>query len=121
MASDLWYRALLSDAQDVARHIAAVGEQFAAAVEAAGWPDGACLFVTSRDVRPGRSHPDGNNENTDTPVDADALFFSPASVSAVPHLIAVCEATPSPPPGRAFATLLVGKQKDWDLLPHQIH
>jgi hypothetical protein len=39
----------------------------------------------------------------------------------VPHLIAVCGAQPSPPPDRAGATLLVGKQSDWDLLPHGLH
>lgn len=118
MTSGLWYRAALSDERIVAGFVTAIREQFAGALKAVGWPDGACLFVTSRDARTGKPHEDGND---DTSVDADALFFSPASVSVVPHLIAVCGARPSPPPERACATLLVGKQTDWDLLRRETH
>lgn len=107
MTSGVWYRVALRDDSIVGGHVAAIREQFADALEAAGWPDGACLFVTSRDARIGGPH--------------HALFFSPASVSEVPHLIAVCGAEPSAPPDRACATLLVGKQTDWDLLPRQTH
>jgi len=39
----------------------------------------------------------------------------------VPHLIAACGAEPGPPPDRACATLLVGNQSDWDLLPRPVH
>ena len=105
MTSGLWYRALLSDERNVAGHIAAIGEQFATALEAASWPDGACLFVTTLDAG----------------TEGAELFFSPASVSAVPHLIVLYKAEPSPPPERASATLIVGKQADWDLLPRQTH
>lgn len=118
MISGLLYRAALRDDWIVDGHVAAIREQFADALGAAGWPDGACLFVTGRDTRTGRRRQD---ENDDAPVDADAVFFSPASVSAVPHLIAACGAEPSPPPERACATLLVGKQTDWDLLPRLTH
>lgn len=109
MTSGLWYRAALGDDWIVEGRVSAIREQFADTVEAAGWPDGACLFVTSRDARPGGPRPQ------------DTLFFSPASVSVVPHLIAVCGATPGPPPERACATLLVGKPTDWDLLRRETH
>lgn len=115
MTSGLWYRAALSDERIVAGYVAAIREQFADALKAAGWPDGACIFVTSRDTRTRRAR---ENDNA---VEAEAVYFSPASISAVPHLIAVCGAEPSPPPDRACATLLVGKQTDWDLLPRRTH
>jgi hypothetical protein len=41
--------------------------------------------------------------------------------SRLPHLIAMCEAEPSPQPDRDCATLLVGTQSDWDLLPKGLH
>ena len=113
--SGLWYRAALSDERIATEYVAAIREQFADALKAAGWPDGACLFVTSRDTRAGRAHKD------EKAVKAAAVFFSPASISEVPHLIAVCGAEPSPPPDRACATLLVGTQTDWDLLPRRTH
>jgi hypothetical protein len=106
MTSGLWYRAALRDDRTVDEQVSMIREQFAAAVEAAGWPDGACLFLVSR-------------HTGDATV--RALFFSPAAISVVPHLIAVCGADPSPPPDRACATLLVGKPTDWDLLPRQTH
>lgn len=118
MTSGLWYRAVLSDGRIVAGHVPAIREQFADALEAAGWPDGACLFVTGRATRIRRLREDGDDG---TPLDADALFFSPASISAVPHLIALCGAQPGPPPERVCAALLVGKQTDWDLLPRPTH
>jgi hypothetical protein len=121
MASDLWYRAPLSDEGDVGTYIAAIGQQFAAAVGAVGWPDGACLFVTGRHARMESPRRDEADEKSVTPMDACELFFSPASVSAVPHLIVLCKATPSPPPERILATLIVGKETDWDLLPRPTH
>lgn len=92
-----------------------IREQFADALGAAGWPDGACLFLITRDARPGRMRKD------DPRGEAEAVFFSPAAISEVPHLIAVCGAEPSPPPERARATLLVGKLIDWELLPRPTH
>ena len=98
MTSRLWYRAGLCDAPIGACQVPMIRKHFADALGAAGWPDGACLFLS-----------------------AEALFFSPAAIRAVPHLIAVCRAEPSPPPDRASATLLVGEQSDWDLLPRRTH
>ena len=80
--------------------VTAIRDQFTEAIAEAGDPDGACLFTI-----------DGE----------EAVYFSPASVSAVPHLIAMLEARPSPAPERAGATLLAGMDKDWDLLPRTMH
>ena len=115
MTSGLWYRADLRDDPLVAGQVPTIREQFADALAAAGWPEGACLFAVSR------HGPDRTAREDDSAADADALFFSPAAVSAVPHLIAVCGAAPSPPPDRSRATLLVGKPSDWDLLPYSSH
>ena len=100
MASVVWYRAGLTAEQVSSGYVMAIRDQFAEAMTGAGDPDGACLFTTSEE---------------------DAVYFSPASVSAVPHLIALLDARPSPPPERAGASLLAGAQKDWDLLPRPIH
>ena len=89
-------------------------EHFADALEAAGWPDGACLFLSGR-------HTAGTRTDEDENAVPEAVFFSPVAIAAVPHLIAVCGAEPSPPPDRACATLLVGEESDWDLLPHGLH
>jgi hypothetical protein len=97
--SGVWYRAALTAEQLSSGYMMAVRDQFAEAVTAAGDPDGACLFTTGDDL----------------------VYFSPASVSAVPHLIAMLDAQPSPPPERAGASLLAGAQKNWDLLPRTIH
>ena len=113
MTSRLWYRAGLRDDLIAADHVSKIREQFAEALGAAGWPDGACLFLVSRHPRRGKVRVD--NE------EAEAVFFSPAAIAAVPHLIAACGAEPGPPPDRASATLLVGNESDWDLLPRQTH
>ncbi len=115
MTSGLWYRAALRDDLIAARQVSMIREQFADALGAAGWPDGACLFLITRHAPAGRVRDDHNAE------EADAVFFSPAAIAAVPHLIAICGAEPSPPPDRAYATLLVGTTNDWDLLPRQTH
>jgi hypothetical protein len=91
-----------------------IREHFADALGAAGWPDGACLFLSGR-------HAAGTRPGRDDGVVPEAVFFSPAAIVEVPHLIVVCGAEPSAPPDRAGATLLVGKQSDWDLLPHELH
>ena len=90
----------MRDAVIGTRQIAMLVDHFADALEAAGWPLGGCLFLSGV---------------------PEAVFFSPAAIAAVPHLIAVCGAEPSPPPDRDCATLLVGKQSDWDLLPRGLH
>jgi hypothetical protein len=99
VTSRLWYRARLADSCLGAQHVPVIGEHFADALGAADWPDGACLFVSG----------------------TDTLFFSPTAIAAVPHLIVACGAEPSPPPDRACATLLVGRQSDWDLLQRELH
>jgi len=114
MTSGLWYRALLCDAVVDGGQIPMIRELFADALGAAGWPDGACLFLSTRRARGKRARGRDNSV-------AEAVFFSPAAIASVPHLIAVCGADPSPPPDRARATLLVGKPSDWDLLPRHVH
>lgn len=100
VTSAMWYRANLSDEQIATGHVNAIRDQFAEALTELGEPAGACLFVTGHD---------------------SAIFFSPASVSAVPHLIAAYGGQPSPPPNREVAALLVGTQADWDLVPRTTH
>jgi hypothetical protein len=97
-----------------AQRVAKLREHFADALGAAGWPNGACLFLSGRHTARART---GENASAG----AEAVFFSPAAIAAVPHLIVVCGAEPSPPPDRTRATLLVGKQSDWDLLPRELH
>jgi hypothetical protein len=46
--SCLWYRALLCDSLIAAHQIPMLREHFADALGAAGWPDGACLFLSGR-------------------------------------------------------------------------
>lgn len=99
VTSRLWYRAPLSDAPIGARHVVMIGEYFAEALGGADWPDGACLFLSG----------------------SDALFFSPAAIAVVPHLIAACGGQPSPPPHRIGATMLAGRETDWELLPYELH
>lgn len=107
--SCLWYRAEMS-----ARQIPMLREHFADALGAAGWPDGACLFLSG-------GHTTAAGTGDDDSAAVEAVFFSPAAIAAVPHLIAVCEAAPSPPPARVCATLLVGTESDWNLLPCGLH
>jgi hypothetical protein len=116
VTSCLWYRAVLCDSVLAAHQVPLLREHFADALGAAGWPDGACLFLSGHhtdDATPGQH--DG------AAPEPEAVFFSPAAIAAVPHLIVVCGAEPSPPPDRVCATLLVGTQSDWDLLPRALH
>ena len=113
MTSRLWYRAAVRGSVVAAGQISTIREQFEDALRAAGWPGGACLFLVTRPARRGTAK--------DKDLEAEAIFFSPAAIAAVPHLIAVCNAEPGPPPDRACATLLVGAESDWDLLPCPTH
>jgi hypothetical protein len=113
MTSRLWYRAVLCDALVDARQLPIIREHFAEALGVAGWPDGACLFLSTRHVR--------GKARDDVSTVGEAIYFSPAAIAEVPHLIAVCGAEPSPPPDRGCATLLVGRESDWDLLPRGTH
>jgi hypothetical protein len=113
MTSRVWYRAVLGVALVETCQIPIIREYFADAVGIAGRPDGACLFLST-------SHARGKAAREDVSA-VEAIYFSPAAIAAVPHLIAVCGAEPSAPPDRGCATLLVGKESDWDLLPRESH
>jgi hypothetical protein len=114
MTSRLWYRAVLCDAPVGASQLSMIREHFADALGEAGWPDGACLFLSTRRAS-------GKKIREDDSAVAEAVFVSPAAIAEVPHLIAVYGAIPSPPPDREGSILLVGKQSDWDLLPRGTH
>lgn len=114
MTSRLWYRAVFGNAPVEACQIPIIREHFADALGIAGWPDGACLFLSASRAR-------GKAARRDVNAVGEAIYFSPAAIAAVPHLIAVCGAEPGPPPDRSCATLLVGKESDWDLLPRATH
>lgn len=118
MASNVWYRAVLSSDQVASGHVRVIQQRFAEAIRSAGNPAGACLFVTSRDSKEGRQQEDADD---DVPADVDEVFFSPASVSIVPDLIGAYDAEPCPPPERAGAALLVGMEADWNLLQRTTH
>jgi hypothetical protein len=118
MSSGLWYRIALTSEQIAGGHVEIVRRLFASAVTDARVPAGACMFATSHDTRSMRLREDTGDES---PVNADALFFSPQAISAVPHLIAQYGAKPSEPPDRSRAALLVGVPEDWDLLPRSSH
>ena len=118
MTSQVWYRAAISGEQLASGQIMEIRRRFAATIEAAGDPDGACLFFVSQAARAGEPPPETAD---DRPAEAAAVFFSPASVTAIPDLIVVYGAEPSPPPSRDAAELLVGNQRDWDLLPRSNH
>ena len=118
MTSQMWYRAELTGEQVAAGHVEIVCRLFVEAMHAAPETTGACLFGTSHSTRAGRLREDSAD---DAGVDADALFFSPQSISCVPHLIARYGAQPSEPPERNRAVLLVGLPADWDLLPRSSH
>ena len=118
MTSGMWYRALLTSEQVADGHVEIARRLFADAMKDARQPAAACLFVTSHDTQPGVL---GEDTEGETVVDADALFFSPESISVVPHLIAQYGAQPSEPPERSRSVLLVGVLQDWDLLPRSSH
>lgn len=118
MRSCVWYRARLSPDQIAAGYVEIIRRRFSQAVEAAGAPEGACLFVTSHEARPGRLREDVADHEA---VDADTLFFSPLSISLIPELLSACAAEPSEPPDRTRAALMVGHARDWELLPHSSH
>jgi len=119
MSSRVWYCAVVNSDQMAAGQVMAIRKQFAETIEAAGDPDGACLFVVNHATPDGR--PECPSPDDARPEEAASVFFSPASVCAIPDLIVVCGAAPSPPPERDRAELLVGKQRDWDQLPRSTH
>jgi hypothetical protein len=114
----LWYCASLTTEQISDGAVGIIQRLFMYATRRSPDGDGVCLFATSHDTRAGRLR---ENAEDDTLLDADAVFFSPASVRLVPHLIAYYAAQPSHPPDRSRAALLVGTVGDWDLLPWTDH
>ena len=120
MTSGMWYRAALTREQVAEGHVELARRLFADAISESPDPGGACLFVTSHDAatNTGGVHEEATDVDR---IDAEALFFSPQSISAVPHLIAHYGAEPSEPPERSRASLLVGDEQDWDLLRHSSH
>jgi len=118
MSSRVWYCAVVNSDQMAAGQVMAIRKQFAETIEAAGDPEGACLFLVNH-ASPGSVESQSTDEAG--PEEAASVFFSPASVCAIPDLIVVCGAAPSPPPERDRAELLVGKQRDWDQLPRATH
>src|SRR5438046_5266102 len=124
MSSRVWYCAVVNSDQMAAGQIMAIRKQFAETIEAAGDPEGACLFLVnhvSPDGEESQSTEESHSTDEARPEEAASVFFSPASVCAIPDLIVVCGAAPSPPPARDRAELLVGKQRDWDQLPRSTH
>ena len=109
MSSRVWYCAVVNSDQMAAGQIMAIRKQFAETIEAAGDPEGACLFVVNHATADG-----AESSSTDEARPEEA-------VCAIPDLIVVCGAAPSPPPARDRAELLVGKQRDWDQLPRSTH
>jgi hypothetical protein len=118
MESRLWYFASLSTEQVAAGHVEIIQRLFADAINDVIDPRAACLFVASDDTRPHRTRTRVKGEWS---MGAGTVFFSPASIALVPHLIAHYHAHPGPPPARAGAALLVGGACDWDLLPRPSH
>ena len=116
--SGVWYCAPLTGEQIDAGAVGIIQRIFTHATESAVDGLGVCLFATSHGARVGRLRENAEDEATKN---ADAVFFSPASVRLVPHLIAYYEARPSRPPDRCCAALLVGTLADWDLLPWADH
>jgi hypothetical protein len=112
----------LRDDLIAARQVSMFREQFADALGAAGWPEGACVFLimpaSSSSLVTLQLEECATITNSE---EADAVFFSPAGIAVVPHLIAICGAEANPPPDRACATLFLGTTNDWDLLPCQTH
>lgn len=110
MTSAVWYRVALSNEQVASGLVGIIQRLFLEAMTDAGDSRGSCLFTTSDEASAAAS------EETPT-----ALYFSPASITLVPHVIAQYGGQPSPAPERDVASLLVGDDRDWDLLPRSIH
>ena len=117
MTSCLWYRARLRPDQMVAGHIEIIRRRFLRAIGKPGTCAGACLFVT-REAAAARPGADAAAQDAD---DAGVVFFSPASISFVPHLLARYGGEPGEAPDRARAVLLVGEEQDWALIPFATH
>jgi hypothetical protein len=118
MSSGVWYFASLTREQVAAGHVGIIQRLFADALNGVIVPSGACLFVANDDTGPRHARTRTQRQSS---IEAGTVFFSPASIALVPHLIAHYHAHPGPPPARASAALLVGDAYDWDLLPRPSH
>ena len=118
MVSRVWYFASLTTEQVAAGHVGIIQRLFADAINDLVDPCGACLFVARDGTRPRRARTRLKRQSS---LEAGTVFFSPASIALVPHLIGHYHAHPGPPPARASAALLVGDRHDWDLLPQPCH
>jgi hypothetical protein len=118
MGSEVWYFASLTREQVAAGHVGIIQRLFADAIDGVIAPRGACLFVASDDTGPDHARTVAKGQSS---VEAGTVFFSPASIALVPHLIAHYHAHPGPAPSRAGAALLVGYAYDWELLPQPSH
>jgi hypothetical protein len=118
MSSGVWYFASLTREQVAAGHVGIIQRLFADAIDGVIAPSGACLFVATDETGSDHARPVAKGRSS---IEAGTVFFSPASIALVPHLIAHYHAHPGPPPARASAALLVGDAYDWDLLPQPSH
>jgi hypothetical protein len=114
----VWYFASLTTEHVAAGHVGIIQRLFADAINDVVDPRGACLFVASDDTGPRRARTRVKDQSS---TKAGTVFFSPASIALVPHLIAYYHAHPGPPPARASAARLVGDEHDWNLLPQPSH
>lgn len=117
MTSCLWYRVQLRPDQIVAGHIEIIRRRFLRAIGRAETCAGACLFLT-REAAAARPGAEAAADDSD---DAGVVFFSPASISFVPRLLARYGGEPSEAPDRGRVVLLVGEEQDWELIPFATH
>jgi hypothetical protein len=116
--SRLWYRVRLRPDQIADGHVEIIRRRFVRAIKRRDDGADACLFLAPH-ATPGdgpRADSTGGEESA-----ADALFFSPASIALIPHVLAGYDGEPCEPPDRAQASLLVGDARHWDLLPYTVH
>ena len=92
----VWYFVSLTTQQVAAGHVGIIQRLFTDAINDVVDPRGACLFVARDDTRPRRARPRVKGQSS---TKAGAVFFSPASIALVPHLIVYYHAHPGPPPG----------------------
>jgi hypothetical protein len=118
MISRLWYRVRLRPDQIAAGHVELIRRRFVRAVERVDGTVDMCLFIAAHATHLDDLRADGVGELGST---ADAVFFSPASIAAIPHVLARYGAELCEPPHRAYAALLVGEARHWDLLPYAAH
>jgi hypothetical protein len=118
MMSRLWYRVRLRADQIAAGHVEIIRRRFVRAVEKGDDSADACLFLAPHATHLDHLRADSEGESGSA---AESVFFSPASIALIPHVLARYGAEPCEPPDRAHAALLVGEARHWDLLPYAAH